>query len=407
MKKILIRSLLFALLTLVVLISLNASRLNRLAHTISLFDEENIAENFQEMEASYNTRTIKASEKAFKIPVDISYQPKGQFEFDGTSYDIKEYLDYTRTEGLLIIKNDTIIYEYYNEGLEEDESHISWSMAKSFTSALVGIHYHQGLFDLEDPITKYLPDFKGTGYDGVKIINLLNMSSGVGFNEDYGDFYSDINRFGRAFAWGSSMREFAKTLKNARPQGTFNHYVSIDTQMLGLLLMQVTGKTITELTQEYLWNPMGMEHDGQWIIDNEGNEMALGGLNASLRDYAKMGMCFKDSGYFNGSQIVPLEWVTASVELDKPHLLPGENELSSNIHGYGLQWWVPVNNHDAFAMGGIYNQYVYIDPVNDIIFVKLSANHNYKTQGHVTKTMHFVMFESLINDIMSQEEETI
>ena len=403
MKKTILRIILLILIALLILLTLNAAKINRLVHTISLFDEEVIAENFQNMEDNYDYKTLHASDAPFKFPQNMVYTPQGNFSFENQSYDIQEYLKNTRTEGLLILKNDTIIHESYGEGLEPDESHISWSMAKSFTSALVGIYHQKGLFDLEDPITKYLEDFKGTGYDNVKIINLLHMASGVGFDEDYGDFYSDINRFGRAFAMGSSMRDFAKSLKNARPQGSFNHYVSIDTQMLGLLLTQVTGKSITELTQEHLWTPLGMEHNGQWLIDNTGMEMALGGLNATLRDFAKLGVCYKNGGFFNNQQIVPVEWVEATTRLDRDYLLPGKHDLSSNIHGYGLQWWVPVNNHEAFAMGGIYNQYVYIDPVSDIVIVKLSANHKYKTEGHVTKTIHFEMFDAIIDDIMSEQ----
>lgn len=404
MKKNIIRLLLLILAAILIILLFNASKIDRLVHTISLFDEDVIAENFQNMEDSYPVRTLTASTQAYQFPERKEYMPAGSFTFENKTYNIPQYLKDTRTEGLLILKNDTIIHESYYEGLEQNESHISWSMAKSFTSALVGILHDQGLFDLDDPVTKYLPDFKGTGYDGVTIINLLNMSSGVRFNEDYGDFYSDINRFGRAFAMGSSIREFAKSLKNERPQGTYNHYVSIDTQVLGLLLMAVSGKTITELTQQYLWTPLGMEYDGQWIIDNKGDEIALGGLNATLRDYTKMGVCFKNDGYFNNQQIVPKEWVKASIDLDKPHLQAGVNELSSNIHGYGLQWWVPVNNPDAFAMGGIYNQYVYIDPVNDIVITKLSANHKYKKEGHVTKAMHFVMFDAMIQDIVNSTQ---
>lgn len=396
------RFILLVILALLTILIFNASKISRLVHTINLFNADVIAQNFQNMEEAYPTSKLLASSKAYILPENKIYEPAGDFEFDNLTYDIKQYLEDTFTEGLLIIKNDTIIYENYWLGLDQDESHISWSMAKSFTSALVGIHHEMGLFQLDDPVTKYLDDFRGTGYEGVSIYNLLTMSSGVGFDEDYGDFYSDINRFGRAFAIGSPIRDFAKSLKNARPQGSYNHYVSIDTQMLAFLLMKLTGKTITELTQQYLWEPMGMEHDAAWIIDNENVEIALGGLNASLRDFAKLGICYKNKGFINGKQIVPQDWVKATFENNKPHLKAGKHDLSSNIHGYGLQWWIPVNNPNAYAMGGIYNQYVYVDPINDIVIAKLSANHKYKKEGHVTKAIHFVMFDALIENILSQ-----
>ena len=352
------------------------------------------------MTDTYDASFMEKSTKPIKLPENKVYKTKGSFEFNGQTLDINQYLKDTRTEGLLIILRDTIVFEQYWEDLEQDESHISWSMSKSLMSILIGVYYEKGLFELTDPVTKYLPQFKGTGYDGVTIKNLLQMSSGVAFNEDYGDFNSDINKFGRAFAIGSSLEEFAKSLKNEKPQGTYNHYVSIDTQVLGILLRKVTGRSITDLCQEHVWEVIGMEHDASWIVDNTGMEMVLGGLNATLRDFAKIGLLFKHKGALNGKRVVSEQWVHNSITPDAPHLMPGDNPASTRKNGYGYQWWIPNVNHDAFAMGGIYNQYVYVDPVRDIIIAKLSANHKFKTEGIVTKDMHFVMFESMIKDVL-------
>ena len=404
MAKIILKLLFLLAILLMLTAFYNRGKISRLVHTISLFDEGVIAQNFQDMEDTYPTMGLTKSTKPYRFAYNKEYVPGGSFEFNDRIIDINTYLKDTYTEGLLIIKNDTIIYEDYFLGLDETESHISWSMAKSFTATLIGIFYEKGLFELDDPIDKYLEDFKGTAYEGVSIRNLLHMSSGVTFDEDYGDFFSDINRFGRGFAMGSPIRNFAKSLKKGKKPGTFNHYVSIDTEMLAFLLVDLTGKSLTQLTQEYLWEPMGMEYDGQWIIDNDSMEMALGGLNATLRDFSKLGLCYKHNGFFNGHQIVSPDWVEASLNTDLPHLKPGENPLSSNDHGYGYQWWVPNNNHKAFAMSGIYNQYVYVDPVNDIVVVKLSANHKFKTEGRITKDMHFEMFDAIIEDIISHEK---
>lgn len=382
----------------------NRDKLSRLIHTISLFDADVIAENFQDMEENYPVKYMAPSTKPYHFPENKYYTPGGSFSFEGKTYPIERYLEETRTEGLLILKNDTIIYENYSLGLEEDESHISWSMAKSFTATLIGIYYEKGFFDLDDPIDKHLEDFRGTAYEGVHIRHLLNMSSGVAFNEDYGDFYSDINRFGRAFAMGSSMREFSKSLKREREPGTYNHYVSIDTEMLAFLLVKLTGKSLTELTREHIWEPMGMEHRASWIIDRDSMEMALGGLNASLRDFAKLGICYKNKGRFNNTRIVSPEWVEASLTMDQAHLKPGKTGLSSNPHGYGFQWWIPETNTAAFSMAGIYNQYVYVDPVHDIVIAKLSANDKFKQQGSITKYMHFIMFDAMIRDILGYPE---
>lgn len=386
-----------------VLALINIKKIKRLHHTIHLFDEDVIVQNFQNMEMTYTVDSLKSSTKPLILPENKYYQPSGTFKFGEKTFDIDKYLKDTRTEGLIIIHKDTIIFENYWNDLKKDEAHISWSMSKSFTSTLVGIMYEKGKFKLNEPITKYLPQFKGTGYDGVTIKNLLQMSAGVRFNEDYGDFNSDINRFGRAFATGSSLEEFCKSLVNESEQGVTNHYVSINTQMLGLLVKEVSGRSITDLTQEYIWEPLGMEYNGSWITDNTGMEVVLGGLNATLRDFAKLGFLYKYGGSANGNRIVSEDWVKASLDCSEPHLKPGNKNIPGSKNGYGYQWWIPSNNPQCYAMGGIYNQYVYVNPVNDIIIAKLSANHHYKTQGNITKSIHFALFDKIIDDIVTQK----
>jgi len=400
-----ISKLLLALVALLILIVMfNLDTIKRLNKTNHLFDEDQIIQNFQNMDRFYASSNLQASANPYVLPQKENINILGKFAYENISYDINQYLKDTNTEGLLIIQNDTIVFENYWNDLQKDESHISWSMAKSFTSTLIGIYYEKGFFKLTDPITKYLPQYVGTGYDGVTIKNLLQMSSGVKFNEDYGDFNSDINRFGRAFALGSSLEDFSKSLTTEKAQGTYNHYVSIDTQVLGILLSKVTGKSITQLTQEHIWEPLGMEYDGQWLTDNTGMEVVLGGLNATLRDYSKLGLLYKNKGQVNGKRIVSPEWIKDATTPDADHLLPGNNPNSSNHHGYGYQWWLPRNNKNIIAMGGIYNQYVYTDTLNSIVITKLSANHHYKQEGHITKDIHFAMFDQIIENMIGEKE---
>jgi len=290
--------------------------------------------------------------------------------------------------------------------LTPETTHISWSVAKSFISGMIGIALEEGLIEnLQDPITKYLPQLKECGYNGVPIKDILQMSSGVGFNEDYADFNSDINRFGRYFALGQSFEKFALTLKNARPPGTFNHYVSIDTQVLGMLLTKVTGKTITEYMKEKIWDPMGMEHDAQWIIDSDNMEMALGGLNTTLRDYAKFGMLYLKEGNWFGKQIVPKDWIKQSINIDSPHLQPGEHDLSSSDLGYGFQWWIPEDADGAYFASGIYNQHIYIQPNRNVVVVKLSANYHFKEDVWGEKHMHVDFLKSVVEQFPKIDNE--
>ena len=385
------------LLLLIVVALFNYSKLKRLHTTITLFDKENIVHNFLHMEDAIPTSLLEKSIAPTTLPTNLTHTLPESFKSGEKTYNTSEFIERTLTTGLLVIHKDTIIFEQYFNGLTPETTHISWSMAKSFISGMIGIAIHDGLIEsIQDPITKYLPQLKESGYNEVKIKDILQMSSGVGFNEDYADFNSDINRFGRYFALGQSFEKFAMTLKNARPPGTFNHYVSIDTQVLGMLLKKVTGKTITEYMKEKIWDPMGMEHDAQWIIDADEMEMALGGLNATLRDYAKFGLLYLKNGDWFGQQIVPKDWIQQSINIDSPHLQPGENDLSSSDQGYGFQWWIPQKADGAFFASGIYNQHIYIQPNRDVVVVKLSANYHFKADTYGEKIIHIDFLKSVV-----------
>lgn len=385
------------LLLLVVVALFNYKKLKRLQTTITLFEKENIVHNFLNMADEIPTSLLTKSPSPTILPVNISHELPETFKSGTKTYNTSEFIDRTVTTGLLVIHKDTIIFEKYFNGLTPETTHISWSMAKSFISGMMGIAIRDGHIEsIQDPITKYLPQLKKSGYNGVKIKDILQMSSGVGFNEDYADFNSDINRFGRYFALGQSFEKFAMTLKNARPPGTYNHYVSIDTQVLGMLLKKTTGKTITEYMKETIWDPMGMEHDAEWIIDSDNMEMALGGLNATLRDYAKFGLLYLKEGNWNGQQIVPKDWIQKSITPDGPHLQPGVSDLSNSDQGYGFQWWIPQNGDGAFFASGIYNQHIYIQPNRDVVVVKLSANYHFKADTQGEKLLHIDFLKSVV-----------
>lgn len=380
------------ILLLLIALAWNYQRIERLLHVNSLFEEDKIISNFLYMEEAFPFHTIRKSPQPSYLPSAPMPLPESFSYGDGKTMRVEDYLNHTRTTGLLILHKDTIRQEAYFRGHTDSTTHISWSVAKSFVSALLGIALEEGYYEsIADPVTKYVPELMGSGYEGVRIKDIMQMSSGVRFDEDYVDFYSDINRFGRSFALGSSLDDFAKSLVNEREPGTFNHYVSIDTQVLGMLLRRVTGKTLSAYLKEKIWDPLGMEFDAQWIVDNEGMEVALGGLNIALRDYARFGNLYLHQGRFQGQQIIPAEWIEASITPDGPHLQPGKNPLSSNSYGYGFQWWIPPNADGAFLARGVYNQYIYVYPKLDLVIVKNSANHRYGRAGDesMSQTMGF------------------
>ena len=396
--KILIYSVLFLTLLVSIFIFPKALRVHKVK---TLYDKDKIVYNFLNMDKIFPTREIKASKNPKPLKRNIKTLPE-TFFFEGEEKNLQEYLDYFWSDGMIVLHKNEMVYENYWLGNNENKRHISWSVAKSFISALVGIAYEEGLIDsLDDPVTKYLDDFKETGYDGVTIKDILQMSSGVLFNEDYADYDSDINRFGRAVATGTSMRDFSKTLTREREPGTYMHYVSINTQVLGFLLQEVTKKSISQYLYDKIWNPLGMEDSAYFILDDVKDEFALGGLNATLRDYAKFGLLYLQNGRWNDNQIISKQWIEDSHSTDGIHLVPGERETSSNPWGYGYQWWVPGFPDTDYTASGVYNQYIYIDPLSEIVIAKTSSNYKYTSELQMSKDMHMAMFRAIANHISS------
>ncbi|MEP1444785.1 MAG: serine hydrolase [Paraglaciecola sp.] len=390
----------FSIVVLVLLV-IYQKNLIRLYTAVTLYDEDKIAHNFLSMYESFNSTVIPASSATFEFPEEPKSLPES-FNYEGQSKSLTEFLDDTQTTGLLVLKEGTILYENYWLGHGEGKQHISFSVAKSFVSALMGIAIKEGyVTSIEEAVTDYVPELVGSGYEGVSIKNVLQMSSGVGFNEDYGDFNSDINRFSRATAFGTSLDEFSASLVRERTPGTFHHYVSIDTQVLGMVLTRATGQSLSQYLSEKIWEPLGMEHPAFWLADDDNMELALGGLNVSLRDYAKLGWLYLNLGQWqdrqgNTTQIVPKQWVVDSVTADAPHLLAGENNpLSSSNFGYGYQWWLPDGADDEFAAQGIYDQYIYIDPDQKLVIVKNSANYRFTDKSLNWKAKHYAMFRAI------------
>ena len=396
--KILIYSVLFLTLLVSIFIFPKALRVHKVK---TLYDKDKIVYNFLNMDKIFPTREIKASKNPKPLKRNTKTLPE-TFFFEGEEKNLQECLDYFWSDGMIVLHKNEMVYENYWLGNNENKRHISWSVAKSFISALVGIAYEEGLIDsLDDPVTKYLDDFKETGYDGVTIKDILQMSSGVLFNEDYADYDSDINRFGRAVATGTSMRDFSKTLTREREPGTYMHYVSINTQVLGFLLQEVTNKSISQYLYNKIWNPLGMEDSAYFILDDVKDEFALGGLNATLRDYAKFGLLYLQNGRWNDNQIISKQWIEDSHSTDGIHLVPGERETSSNPWGYGYQWWVPGFPDTDYTASGVYNQYIYIDPLSEIVIAKTSSNYKYTSELQVSKDMHMAMFRAIANHISS------
>jgi len=364
-----------------------------LYRVVHLFDADRIVENFRSADQLGATRIMTASSEQRPYPSGAAIELPDGFIFDKQMLSTEQFLADSWTTGLLVIQDDRIVYERYSLGHNESTRTISWSMAKSFISAMIGIALDEGsIASIEQPVDFYVPELQGSGYETVRIKDVLQMSSGIAFNEDYGDFNSDINRWGRGFALGSPQDKFAASLTRGREPGTLNHYVSIDTHVLSMVLSRATGKSITGYMQEKLYQPLGMEYDGYWLVDGAGKEMALGGLNLTMRDFAKLGSLYLNHGELDGKQIVPANWIAASTVADAPHLQPAEGDF-----GYGYQWWLPLSDDGEYMAMGVYGQYIYINPSKSMVVVKLSANPRYNDISYVPSSdfSHLAFFRSI------------
>jgi len=350
---------------------------------------EYIEDTFINMDKYFDKTEVPKSTSPFIFPSKSNITLPESFEANGQTFNTMKYLDDSFTQGFLVIQDDTIVYENYWRGMEEGTRHISWSMAKSVISALLGIAQAEGkMGSVEKPVDEYLPEMKGTGYEGVSVKDVLQMSSGVKFNEDYADPKSDIQRWFKTFALGESQDMFARTMVNEKEPGTYNHYVSINTHVLGMILKRTTGKTVAQYFKEKIWEPIGAEYGAYWLIDEEGMEMALGGLNATLRDYAKVGKLFLQKGNWEGQQLVPEAWVAESQAMDAEHLTPQSNNSLHPDVGYGYQWWIPDGNDGELWARGVFNQYIYINPTTNTVIVKLSANQHFYNHEHPASDSH-------------------
>ena len=371
-----------------------ADRIQRLQVVGSLFTGAEQIQNFNSMHEMFPVNVLPPAEQVLEFESGVATPLPTSFMYLGAEVLTSEFITRTDSGALLVLKGGKVTFEQYWQTGGRDQTWLSMSVAKSFISALIGIAVDQGLIgDITEPVTDYVPELAGSAYDNVRIKDILQMSSGASWNEDYGDPESDINRFGRVFALGGSMNEFAATLVPDLPPGTYNRYNSTDTQVLGMLLTKMTGRSVNDYMIEMLWHPMGAENVGYWLTDAEGMEMAFGGLNITARDYAKLGEMYRMGGALNGQQIVPADWVKASITPDAPHLMPGNNPNSDWPIGYGQQWWIPEGDVGEFMAIGVYNQFIYVAPESNTVIVKLSANSAYGTPDDPDASSEFESLE--------------
>ena len=342
--------------------------LTRLMAVNSLFSEGKIITNFSGMNKAFLSVDVPRGDGPVS---ELAKGPEATLPPE-----VAQWVKDRTVTALVVLKDGALVHESYYQGTSEDDLRISWSVAKSYLSALFGVLLAEGAIDsIDDPVTKYAPSLKGRAYDGASIRNVLNMASGVTFDEDYLDKNSDINKMGRVLALGGSMDGFAADLKDtfAEP-GTDWQYVSIDTHVIAMVIRGATGREIAPLLSEKIIQPMGLEASPYYLTDGNGVAFVLGGLNIRTRDYARMGQMFLQGGMYNGKQIVPADWVAASTVPSAP--------TSAGEYGYGYQWWMPRDARDGeFLARGVYGQYIYINRPLGVVIATNAADRKFREGG--------------------------
>jgi CubicO group peptidase (beta-lactamase class C family) len=285
---------------------------------------------------------------------------------DPISVDASAYMEAENVAGVLVIQDGRIRLERYGLGLGERDHWVSFSMTKSLTSTLVGTALKSGAIgSLEDPVTRYLPALAGGGYDGVNVRQLLTMTSGVRWNEDYFNPNSDVARFLQepARPGEDPVVTYMGRLPRATEPGTRWNYSTGETNLVGSLVAAAEGKPLAQLLSERIWSRAGMEADAFWALDQGGREMGGCCVSATLRDWGRIGLLALEDGQAGGERIVPADWFAQAVVKQAETGEPNE--------GYGFLWW--TQDDGVFGAYGIFGQAVRVDPERRLVIVLLSS----------------------------------
>ncbi|MCF8068308.1 MAG: beta-lactamase family protein [Desulfobacterales bacterium] len=305
--------------------------------------------------------------------LDIEYSHKGE------KHHIDEFMALNKTTGFLVIKDGVIHYENYAFGATADSLFTSFSVGKSITGTLVGMAIGDGYIkSVNDLLVKFLPSYKGSGYDGVTVKQALQMSSGVRFVEEYAGGESEFSRFfdNCLINRTESFSQLMSSLQRKHEPGSVFNYSTGESTVLGDLVNKATGKTLSGYLSEKIWSKIGMEKDAYWVTDNEGDqglELGGGSLSTTLRDYGRFGLLMLNDGKYKGKRILPEGWVAEATTPDAPQVQPGKLYEGYPL-GYQYQWWTfPGDKNHPYVAIGVHGQFIYINPAEKLVIAKTSV----------------------------------
>jgi CubicO group peptidase (beta-lactamase class C family) len=308
--------------------------------------------------------TLQASPSPHSFPVSILSEPpvlpeKTRNECKVENLD--QFFTRTKTLAFLILRNDTLICEKYYKGYDRDHVIPSFSVSKSFVSALVGIAIRDGLIrNIHQAVTDYLPEMKDPGFHKVTLEDLLTMRSGIRFNEGYSNPFGDAAKF----YYGLNLKKYTRNLKVVRKPGSIYEYASGNTQILGMVLEKATGKSLPEYMEEKLWKPMGATHEATWSLDSKQHHEAKAFccINAVPEDFALFGELYLNKGVSSGQQVVPENWIEESLTV--------KND-SKDSQGYPYTYMWRVMDNGSFFAKGILGQFIFVCPSKHIVIIRM------------------------------------
>ncbi len=314
---------------------------------------------FRNWERFNPVRKIRSGDYTLEIPNKNFDWSDFSYEVEGERFSLEDYMVKNHAGGLLVIKNGEVLLERYGFGNDEETLWISFSVSKSVTSMLLGAAIKEGyISSVDDPVSDYLPRLSGTSYDAVQISDLLQMASGVEWNEDYTDLNSDVASYPSDRV--IDIQRYLGTKPRVAPPGEKFNYSTAETDLVGAVVRSAIGNNLATYLENVMWQPFGMEFDANW--GTHGNEGERGGccMNITLRDYGRIGLFALREGQLpDGSRVLPDGWMTAST-------LP-----SSANPSYGFLWW--LNNDETYRAQGIFGQGIYVKPHSNLVIVVLSA----------------------------------
>ncbi len=306
----------------------------------------------------------------------------------GRVLSLDQFLDESHTDGFLILHRGRVVFERYMNGQQRHVQHQMFSATKSFVGTIMLALVGEGKVDPRKTVGSYVPELQKSAFGDATVQQVLDMTTGVSYTEIYDDPDSDIWRYGRVFnLWGvpppgytgpRTIYDYLPTLEKKGEHGYGFHYVTPNTDVLGWIIRRVTGKSVDQNISERILQPLGAERDAYIWLDGEGNEMAGGGLNIAARDAARFGQMILQGGLYNGKRVLPAAVAKRVFEAGDPDVFtrfhPNDPWYGPIVSSYHNQWWHFRNAHQAVSAIGVHGQYIYIDPVAQMVVVKQSSS---------------------------------